>query len=155
MRTCGLVECGIVGFVGLVDFVDFWDLFTCGLVGLVDMWTCGHVGIVDLWTCELVICGLGRTASSFTTEGTTISMQDRTVATSDGLRVPSTQRAQLYLVDLWTCGLVGLVGFVGLVDVWTCGMRTCGLLDLWDLRTCGLVGLLDMWTCGYVGLVDV
>ena len=34
---------------------------------------------------------IGRTASSFTTEGTTLSMQDRTVATSDGLRSP--QRA--------------------------------------------------------------
>ena len=71
------------------------DLFTCGLVGLVDLRTCGHVGLVDLWTCELVICGLGRTASS--TEGTTLSMQDRTVAKSDGLRVPSPQRAPLYL----------------------------------------------------------
>ena len=40
---------------------------------------------------------IGRTASSFTTEGTTLSMQDRTVATSDGLRVPSPQRAPLYL----------------------------------------------------------
>ena len=40
---------------------------------------------------------IGRTASSFTTEGTTLSMQDRTVAPSDGLRVPSPQRAPLYL----------------------------------------------------------
>ena len=40
---------------------------------------------------------IGRTASSFTAEGTTLSMQDRTVATSDGLRVPSPQRAPLYL----------------------------------------------------------
>ena len=40
---------------------------------------------------------IGRTASSFTTEGTTLSMHDRTVATSDGLRVPSSQRAPLYL----------------------------------------------------------
>ena len=104
--TCG--TCGFCGLEGLVGLVDLWDLFTCGLVGLldlwtcglvglVDMWTCGHVGLVDLWTCELVICGLGRTASSFTTEGTTLSMQDRTVATSNGLRVPSPQRAPLYL----------------------------------------------------------
>ena len=40
---------------------------------------------------------IGRTASSFTTEGTTLSMQDRTVATSNGLRVPSPQKAPLYL----------------------------------------------------------
>ena len=72
-----------------MGLVDLWDLFTCGLVGLLDLWTCGLVG--------LGICGLGRTASSFTTEGTTLSMQDRTVATSDGLRVPSPQRAPLYL----------------------------------------------------------
>ena len=38
-----------------------------------------------------------RTASSFTAEGATLSMQDRTVATSNGLRVPSPQRAPLYL----------------------------------------------------------
>ena len=81
---CG--TCGQCGTFGLVDFVDLWDLFTCGHV---DLLTCG--------TCGLVICGLGRTASSFTTEGTTLSMQDRTVATSDGLRVPSPQRAPLYL----------------------------------------------------------
>ena len=81
------------------------------------MWTCGNVGIVDLWTCELVICGLGRTASSFTTEGTTLCMQNRTLATSDGLRVPSPQRAQLYLVDLWTCGTCELVGLVELGDL--------------------------------------
>ena len=83
--------------------MNLWDFFTSGLVKLWDLWTSGfvglvgHVGHVDLWTCELVICDLGWTGISFATEGTTLSMQDRTFATSDGLRVPSPERAPLYL----------------------------------------------------------
>ena len=99
-----LLTCGLVGLVGLFHFwtcgtCGFWncgtcslvDIWICGTCSLVDIWicgfcgTCGLVGLADmwdLWTCELVICGLGRTASSFTTEGTTLSMQDRTVATA-------------------------------------------------------------------------
>ena len=96
--TSGLVKLwDLWTYVELWDLWDLWDLWTSGFVDLWDLFTCGLVGMWDLWTCELVICDLGWTGISFATEGTTLSMQDRTFATSDGLRVPSPERAPLYL----------------------------------------------------------